>query len=246
LPNGATPPLVPFAVTGIALRDGSVGAPYVYPLIDIIRFVRGGRPPYQLSLANGSSVPPGLSILHDGDRFSNLIVGVPTAAGDFTFTFTFTDAIGQSVNIQVTQHISPVSLSPSVVAAGAVGTPYSVVLSPSGGVAPYSIMLDPTSDLPPGLTLNGGTLSGTPTAPGNFVVLLNVLDSIGNTFSTVFTMAFDNAAGEAPSIDISPKAIQLLYQTGSPNPPAIPVTIRSTSGALAFDAVAAGIPGMTL
>src|ERR1700756_5572327 len=53
------------------------------------------------------------------------------------------------------------------------------VLTASGGRAPYSWSWTPASAsaLPPGLTLSNGTISGTPTQPSTYSVVITATDS---------------------------------------------------------------------
>lgn len=60
---------------------------------------------------------------------------------------------------------------------GEVGVAYApVVYSASGGVAPYQWSVS-AGALPPGLVLNDGTVSGTPTSSGTYPFTLEVVDS---------------------------------------------------------------------
>lgn len=65
---------------------------------------------------------------------------------------------------------------------GIVGSNYSATLAASGGTAPLTWSLF-GGTLPAGLVLNGnaGTVTGTPTAPGNSTATLTVRDSTGQT-----------------------------------------------------------------
>jgi hypothetical protein len=58
---------------------------------------------------------------------------------------------------------------------GDVNVPYSFTLSPVGGRSPYTWRLENNAALPPGVTLNGAVLSGTPTVAGTFAlrIILN-------------------------------------------------------------------------
>ena len=54
------------------------------------------------------------------------------------------------------------------------GEPFSLSLTPSGGNGPYSWS---GADLPPGLSVSGGVITGTPTTPGRFQVTITVTDT---------------------------------------------------------------------
>jgi hypothetical protein len=72
---------------------------------------------------------------------------------------------------------APLSAANIALPAGAVGAPYSQVLSASGGITPY---LWVANGLPPGLTLaQNGTLSGIPTTAGTYAFDTSVIDASG-------------------------------------------------------------------
>ena len=69
------------------------------------------------------------------------------------------------------------------------GVPYSQTLTASGGTAPYTWTID-AGTLPAGITLSAnGTLSGTPTADGDFNITFRAFDANGYTGSKAFTRA---------------------------------------------------------
>ena len=74
------------------------------------------------------------------------------------------------------------SISTTAAAFGIVGSNYSATLATSGGTAPLTWSLF-GGTLPAGLVLNGnaGTVTGTPTAPGNPTATFTVRDSTGQT-----------------------------------------------------------------
>jgi len=247
-PQGSAPPLL-VPVTG-SNSDGSVGAAFIGPRAEGARsnLFRGGRAPISLAVSPGSSLPPGISLTANGNGFANLFTGIPTVAGDYTYSIDVSDSSGQSTTVPMVHHISPLSLTPGSIPPMHVGAPVSLTLQPSGGLGPYQIQLSIESgtDLPPGITIsNAGLVSGTPTAPGNFLVILAVSDAAGNTLSALYFIVVDNDAGQSPGLSLVPKPIQVLYEIGAPAP-SIPVAVGATSGTIAFDAFAAGIPGMTL
>ena len=89
-----------------------------------------------------------------------------------------------------------ISLSPSTLPAGTVGTPYSVQLTPSGGTGPYSYTTTPVV-LPQGFTSSvvSGDLqiSGTPTQAGPLLFTVNATDSASHTSSVNFTITINKA-----------------------------------------------------
>jgi hypothetical protein len=66
---------------------------------------------------------------------------------------------------------------------GEVGAPYDVTLMASGGTPPYQFNITPGM-LPPGLTVVGNQITGTPSQAGAFSYVLTVTDANNNTQST--------------------------------------------------------------
>jgi hypothetical protein len=78
---------------------------------------------------------------------------------------------------------------------GVVGRPYTLDLKElvEGGVEPFMFAV---TDLPPGLTLSGdGVISGTPTADGDFDIVITVTDGAGSsrTFDTCGNIVIEKA-----------------------------------------------------
>lgn len=90
--------------------------------------------------------------------------------------------------------------TPTTLPSGNVTSPYSVILSASGGKPPYSWSL--TGSLPAGLTLNGsqGIISGTPTATGTFGFTIAVQDSNGLSQSQNFSLTINATSTSGFSI----------------------------------------------
>jgi uncharacterized repeat protein (TIGR01451 family) len=135
----------------------------------------GGSGQYAFTITDGDP-PPGLSLSSGGT-----LSGTPTAGGTFSFVVRAIDsnecsgARGYSISI-AGGGCSTLSVSPSVLFEGFVGVPYRRTISGSGGTPPYSVSVTAGS-LPPGLTLSGGSLSGTPTAAGSYSFRLTVRDA---------------------------------------------------------------------
>ena len=164
------------------LPNGKVSFPYTQNLS-----VTEGRPPYTFVLANGSTLPPGLSL----NNSTGVISGRPTTAGTSNFTITARDS-GSSIatNRTFTLTIDPMdtlvwTINPAP-PSGKVAFAYSANLSAaSGGSGNYSYSVNATT-LPGGLSFNATTrtISGTANASGNFNVSLAVRDNFGNATSS--------------------------------------------------------------
>jgi hypothetical protein len=99
------------------------------------------------------------------------------------------------VTVQVTVNPGLV-ISPSSLINGVSGTPYTQTFSATGGFPAYTFSLAAGS-LPPGLTLAGGVLSGTPTTVGTFNFTIQVTDSASNSATQAFqvTISAPSAIG---------------------------------------------------
>ena len=80
------------------------------------------------------------------------------------------------------------SVNPSSLPNGFLGTAYNQTISGSGGTGPYTFVVS-SGSLPNGLSLSsGGTLSGTPSAGGSFTFTVQGTDSVGNTGVRTYTV----------------------------------------------------------
>jgi hypothetical protein len=227
---------LPLAFNGIPLADGPLD-----------QHVRGGVAPFTWELAPGSTLPAGVAIISGSNGVSDRLGGIPMEQGEFEFSLIATDAAGQHQTVMFEMEAFPAAFTGNTVP-GVVGTVYpSVTHTVSGGVPPYTFDLHPEGDRPPGLTLGAnGAWSGIPTHPGVFNAIVHVQDSVGNELYRQVRIAIDNAAGQAPALQVAPTPIQILYIQGGAPPAPVPVSIASTSGLLPFAAHAGGVPGATL
>lgn len=100
-----------------------------------------------------------------------------------------TECDSQTFTLKDARLTTVLSIIPETLPPGMVGTPYSQELIGNGGTGPYSFALTSGSSLPSWLTLNGSTLSGTPTAPGTFNFSLTVTDTAtAQTAEQAFTL----------------------------------------------------------
>ena len=129
--NGATFTIVvnapsPLAITTpSSLPNGTVGVSYSIPLR-----AQGGEVPYVWTIASGT-VPPGLQVGSGGS-----LTGTPTQAGNYSFTLTVTDALGQTDSVTFSIVIvSAFSITTSSLPPGTVGVLYStqVNVTPTTG-----------------------------------------------------------------------------------------------------------------
>ncbi|HEV8232242.1 MAG TPA: putative Ig domain-containing protein, partial [Thermoanaerobaculia bacterium] len=161
------------------LPGGSVGSSYSQSIT-----ASGGTAPYVFSVTSGL-LPPGLSLSSGG-----VLSGTPTSGGSYSFTVTATDANqcsgSQSYAISISG-CGAITVSPAVLFEGFIGVPYRRTISASGGTAPYSFSLT-SGSLPPGLSLSGGVISGTPTAAGTYTFRIRAVDSNGCAGTQSYTL----------------------------------------------------------
>jgi hypothetical protein len=176
---------LPLQFAGASPSNTSVGATYTANMT-----VSGGKKPYTLSVIT-NTLPPGLTL----DTTTNVISGTPTTAGNYQFTMQVQD--GSKKDAIVTRDYSIVVaaqgnfvICSTNLPVGNRGKVYSDQIVAQGGTAPYLWGLS-AGQLPPGLMLSAtGTITGTPTARGDFAFTVAADDSTGTTpaFSQSYTM----------------------------------------------------------
>ena len=171
---------IPVTVINLGMSPSTLSAATVGTSYSATVTASGGTGPYSYTVSSGT-LPPGLGI----NASSGAISGTPTAGGSFSFTISAADsATPQNVVSQgytLTVNAPTVGLSPSTLPAGTYGTAYSQTITASGGTSPYTYART-SGTLPPGLTLStGGTLAGTPTAPGSYTFTVTATDSSTGT-----------------------------------------------------------------
>ena len=84
---------------------------------------------------------------------------------------------------------APLTLGPAALPSASVGKQYSTTLQITGGTAPYTLA-QVSGSYPPGFTLIGTMLSGTPSSGGAFTFVLRATDSASpqQSVSTTFTL----------------------------------------------------------
>jgi hypothetical protein len=180
---------VPLSIVTSSLPSGMTGQPYSSTLQG-----SGGYPPYTWSIISGN-LPPGLFL----NAETGAISGTPTASGSFPFTVQLTDSQGNQAMamLSITVSNGPLVILTTSLPQGYQGVGYSATLDAGGGYPPYTWSIT-SGSLPPGLTLNGNTISGTPTATGTYPFTVQVTDSQNNMASAplqiVINPAINNGA----------------------------------------------------
>ncbi|MES2390227.1 MAG: putative Ig domain-containing protein, partial [Acidobacteriota bacterium] len=182
---------VPVSITTTSLVGGNVGTAYSASVV-----AANGTSPYSFAVTTGA-LPAGLSLATSG-----AITGTPTAAGTANFTVTVTDAGTKTaianLSIAIAAAVTPVSISTLTLPAGTVGSAYSAAIVAANGTTPYSFAVT-SGALPAGLSLSGGTISGSPTTAATSTFSVTVTDHNGGTATQSYSVTIASA-GAPPVI----------------------------------------------
>ena len=155
----------PLKITTTSLPNGTANSAYSATVA-----ATGGQTPYAWA---ATGLPAGLSM----NSGTGAITGSPTATGTFSVSVTVGDVSQPRQTATATYPLvigSALTVGTTSLPAGTVGVAYSTALAASGGTAPYTFT---ATGLPAGLSINGQSISGTPTAAGSSTVVLTVKDS---------------------------------------------------------------------
>lgn len=175
----------PPVILTTSLQTGIIGLPYSQTLSKT-----GGTLPIVWTVTGG--LPPGLLF----NSATGDISGTPTNSGTFNINTTIVDSTGASFSKSLSIVINPsLDIATPISGSGApssatINVPYSFTLqSNNGGIAPYTWVVK-NGVLPTGLVLdpNSGTISGTPTALGDFTYVAEVTDQNSTKVSKTFTI----------------------------------------------------------
>lgn len=194
--DGTATPGGPTITTTSPLPDATKGTPYTAQLTA----TAGSDGTLAWEVTQGA-LPDGLTLSADG-----AISGTPTTAGSSTFTVQVTETTGGGESLTATKQFSLSVQAPAGPAIttgslpdGVTGTAYSQTLEATpitqGKAVTWSVTF---GSLPSGLTLSeGGTISGTPTAAGNYTFTVTAAEQDGGTASKSFTIAVTQAITSA-------------------------------------------------
>ena len=141
---------------------------------------------YQIVASNGpitaysvvapSQLPAGLSLSGTG-----AISGTPTVSGSFSVLLSATNVSGAGAPFTLTLSVNPSSV-PTITSPTFASLPAGVAITPIQVVASNPVVLEYlATGLPPGLTVNAvaGTITGTPTTPGNYSANISARNLVG-------------------------------------------------------------------
>src|SRR5450759_1933321 len=186
----------PINITTTSLPGGLTGSPYSTSVA-----TTGGSGSYSGWALTAGSLPPGIT---NGSTAANPLnlSGTPTSPGTYNFTWRNCDAVtaqcaSQALTIAIT---AALSIATASLPNASFNTGYSEGLSASGGTPGYSWSIVAGS-LPAGLSLAAATISGTPSAVGNFSITAQVTDTTSPT-PQLATKALTIHVNALPSVGV--------------------------------------------
>ncbi len=204
-------------LSALALMPSSLTTATVGTAYSAIITASGGTPSYSYT-ATAGSLPAGLVLSSTG-----VLSGTPTAAGSFGFTVKAADS-GFYIGAQaysLTVNAPTITILPSSLTTGTVGTAYSTALTASNGTSPYTYIIIEGAP-PSGLALSTiGVLSGTPTGSGTFNFTVKATDSstgTGSPFSGIqaYTLTVLSAPSAGYTVVANPTSLTIARgNTGS-------------------------------
>jgi hypothetical protein len=188
----------------------------------------------------GGALPAGLTLSSAGS-----ITGTPTAAGTFNFTASVTDSAAATASQAFTLIVEgTLAITTTSLPGGTVGASYSQAVTASGGKPPYTFAKTAGS-LPPGISLSGGSLSGTFATPGTFEFTIQVTDSANATASQAFSIVVTGLAITTQSLPGAAvgAAYSATFQAAGTPPYDWSVTHGALPGGLTLDTTSGAISG---
>jgi large repetitive protein len=232
-------------ITTTALPNGTEGRPYAASLVAV-----NNVGPTSWAITSGS-LPAGLSL----NTSTGVISGTPTVIGSSSFSVQVSDNNGPSADpprpfsITIERDINRgIRITTRSLPNGDTAQDYpAVTLTSEGGSGE---IVWSAENLPPGLTLNPvtGVISGRPTVPGTFQVIVRVRDGSSNSDSAVFQVQITGSPVRITTESLATGTVGVQYsQSIAATGGTAPYTFAITSGGLPADlsfanGVISGIP----
>ncbi|QYM79663.1 immunoglobulin domain-containing protein [Horticoccus luteus] len=144
-------------------------------------------------------LPPGLSV----DTTTGLITGAPTVGGLYTVNLTATNSYGTSLPATLTLQVG----------VSAINSAATLALTVNQAMAPFALSAthsplsyNVTGALPAGVVNTAGTLSGTPTGTGTFVLSVSANNAVGTGPASTLTITVN----PPPPVITTQPATQLI------------------------------------
>ncbi len=150
----------------------------------------GGTEPYTFSVPTtspataGNALPPGCGL----NTNNNLLVCQPMAGGIYSFMLRATDSIGNTGYKTLTVTFAQFTLYSSALQSATIGVPYSDTLPIFGNAGSVTWSLAGGTTMPPGLSITGNTIGGTPSTAGVYNFTLAGTDAAGAVYNYGFTL----------------------------------------------------------
>jgi len=149
----------------------------------------------------------------DGGPATAAALSEPTG---FTSTPTGDLVVADSINDVVRKITVPVVVGPPSLPEATLDQPYDTPLSATGGTAPYTFTLT-SGTLPPGVSLQSGVLSGTPTKAATSTFTVQATDADGRTGSRSYTLVVVPATTLSGPAEQAVSTAAALSGTGQPS-----------------------------
>lgn len=233
-----TPGPVAPSITTTSLPSGTVGVAYAQTL------QATGDTPITWSIQSGS-LPAGLTL----NAATGEITGTPTTAATANFTVRATNAVNfaqQALSIVIAAASQPPVVTTLSLPAAQVGSAYSQGLAATGSTPiAWSVV---AGSLPPGLTLSGSTISGTPTIAGDYAFTVRATNAAGvdDQALAISVAAADAVTGVVvtpSSVTIASNQTRQFTAVVSGSAPSQAVTWAVMSGPGSIDATGLYTPG---
>ncbi|HLX65074.1 MAG TPA: putative Ig domain-containing protein, partial [Planctomycetota bacterium] len=213
--------LAPAIQNGPPPNAYTVGVPYSFTYMGV------GSPAPTYSVSSGA-LPDGLML----DPNSGALTGTPTTAGTFSGVVTLSNSAGSATqNFSIT--INPAISFGAPPSNGSVYTPYSQLISASGGTGAKTFAVS-QGQLPDGLKLDSsaGTITGTPMAVGTFDFTIAVTDSVGASGQLVCAVSINPPPISIKPAPLLPATVASMYSVQFVASGGTAPYIFSVSGAL--------------
>ncbi|MDF1758319.1 MAG: Ig domain-containing protein [Legionellaceae bacterium] len=150
-----------------------------------------------LTLAINTSIPnrtyPNVGIKVNGSAYKIANPGVEcTQLSNGYCLFSTSGSSAQTINLSSTEDLS---ISPTTLPDGEIGTIYSQTVTASNGLAPYTYSIS-SGSLPAGLSINAstGVISGTPTTENTYQFTVTATDTVSDSVSRSYSVEITTPA----------------------------------------------------